>query len=226
MTMASNSILPPGLENLAITRDVKTSGNGQLATADFLKLMLTQIQHQDPLKPMENGQFLSQLAQFGTVNGIAELKTSFDQFATSLHSNQALQASTMVGRSVMVAGDAFNLNPGAGAQGAVELGSSTGELLVTISDASGQVVRQINMGSQPAGTVRYAWDGLTDAGEPALPGTYRVTAQAIVDNKVVVQPTYVMARVDSVTLAQTDVGPVLNLQGMGPVPINQVKEIE
>ena len=74
---------------------------GDLGQEDFLHLMLTQLKNQDPFKPMESGEFLGQLAQFGTVQGLAGLQTSFDSLSSSLVSNQALQASSLVGRSAL-----------------------------------------------------------------------------------------------------------------------------
>ena len=80
-----------------------------LGQDEFLELMMTQLQNQDPLNPAESGEFLSQIAQFGTVNGITELQQSFSTLASSLQSNQALQASTMVGRSVLVENNILQL---------------------------------------------------------------------------------------------------------------------
>lgn len=222
--MDTNSILPPGLEQLALKSDPKKTGN-ELGQSDFLKLMLTQIRNQDPINPSDSTQFLTQLAQIGTVNGISDLQSSFDQLSSSLQSSQALQASTMVGRSVLVPGSAFQLNPAQSMRGAVELEAATGDLAVTISDASGQVVKQLHLGAQAAGTVQFAWDGLDAAGHAAAPGAYQVTARAGIDNEVVTQPTLIQAKVESVTLTQSGDGPLLNLQGLGPVPMNDVKQV-
>lgn len=224
--MVTNSILPPGLENLAINTQSKPSNKDKLGQSEFLELMLVQIQHQDPLNPMSNGEFLSQLAQFGTVNGITELKSSFDQLASFLQSNQALQASTMVGRTVLVESDVVALNAGENIQGAIELEASTGSLTVLVTSSSGQLIKQINLGSQTAGTVRFTWDGINDNGTAAVPGTYKISAQAVIDNESIAQLTFVQAKVDSVTLSQAGTGPLLNLQGLGSIPISQVKEIK
>lgn len=223
--MATNSILPPGLENLAVNTEAKKSNNGKLGQSQFLELMLTQIQNQDPLNPMESGEFLSQLAQFGTLNGITELKSSFDQFTSLLQSNQALQASTMVGRTVLVEGDVVDLNAGENVQGAIELEASTGGLTVSVTDSSGQLIRKINLGAQTAGMVRFTWDGINNDGVVAAPGAYKISATAVVNNETIAQPTFVQAKVDSVTLSQSGLGPLLNLQGLGSIPISQVKEV-
>ena len=72
--------------------DTKTKANDELGQTEFLELMTTQLTYQDPLKPMENGDFLGQMAQFGTVSGISELNNTFSNLSESFQSNQALQA--------------------------------------------------------------------------------------------------------------------------------------
>ncbi len=219
-----NSIAASGLEQFAINRD-QNKPKDELGQSEFLQLMLTQIQNQDPLNPAKSGEFLSQLAQFGTVNGITELNSSFDVLATTLQSSQALQASTMVGRSVLVPGNVGLLETGAELQGAVEMPSSSADLTVLIHDASGQLVRQINLGTQQAGTVRFAWDGFSNAGEPVPTGTYKVSAQAFVDGEAVTQTTLIQARVESVTLGKAGSDSSLNLRGLGTVLMNDIREI-
>ena len=91
-----NSTGASALEQFAIKQD--DTPKDELGQSQFLELMITQIKHQDPLNPAEGGEFLSQLAQFGTVNGITELQSSFDVLATTLQSSQALQASTILPR--------------------------------------------------------------------------------------------------------------------------------
>ena len=76
----------------------KPDDSGKLGQEEFLRLMITQLKNQDPTKPLDSGEFLGQLAQFGTVSGLADLKSSFTELAGSLVSNQALQAA---GRSLL-----------------------------------------------------------------------------------------------------------------------------
>ena len=82
----------------------KDGDEGELGQEEFLRLMITQLENQDPFKPLESGEFLGQLAQFGTVSGLAELQTSFEGLASSLVSNQALQAAGLIGQSVLAEG--------------------------------------------------------------------------------------------------------------------------
>ena len=98
--------------NLGIGVPKATDKKSDLGQGDFLTLMTTQLKNQDPFKPLDSGAFLGQLAQFGTVSGLAGLQTSFDSLKTSLISNQALQAASLVGRAALV--DSSTMATGAG----------------------------------------------------------------------------------------------------------------
>jgi len=227
--MSSNTVngLPAALQGLSINSGSSTqSSSNQLGAQDFLNLMIAQMKNQDPLSPTNSSQFLSQLAQFGTVSGINSLQSSFSTLASSLQSNQALQASTMVGRTVLVNGTTLSQPAnGGGATGAVNLSASTGDLVITVKDAAGQVVRRMDMGTQPAGLVNFTWDGLNDAGKSVAPGTYQVSADASINGQTVSQPTLVNARVESVTLSKDGSSPQLNLTDLGPVSLDKVQQV-
>lgn len=216
-------ILPASLDasRLAPKTERADAGLGQEA---FLELMVAQLENQDPLSPMESGDFLSQIAQFGTVNGIGELQDSFALLASSLQSSQALQASTMVGRNVLVAADTARLRPGEAISGAVELAKPVGGLTVSIYDASGQVVRRLGLGAQSAGVPQFTWDGLDEAGTGVPAGDYRVVAEANVDGATVSLGTFIQARVESVTLLP-GADPRLNLTDLGSVALADVKQV-
>lgn len=203
-----------------------TKDSNQLGQDQFLELMLAQLSHQDPLKPMENGDFLAQMAQFSTVTGIHELQASVDKLSASLQSNQALQASALVGRSVMVPTDRGILEEGEALTGAIDLPASTSAISLTISDPSGQVVRRLQLGSQAAGMVQFAWDGITDGGQNANPGTYKVAAEAFIDGEPTALSTLMSAKVESVSLGQgRSQDLVLNVAGMGPMKLSDVAQI-
>jgi flagellar basal-body rod modification protein FlgD len=220
----SNTILPAELQNLAVKQPEKKANDG-LDQDAFLELMLTQIQNQDPLNPMESGDFLSQMAQFGTVNGITELNNSFATLSSSLQSSQALQASTMVGNTVLVPGNTSELVNGSQINGAIDLNNSTSNLVLNISDASGQSVRQVDLGSHAAGMTKFSWDGLDNSGNPLPQGTYTLEAAGFINGEAVAQAVLVNAKVDSVTLSKTGGEPLLNLSGLGTVSISEVREI-
>ena len=195
----------------------------EMGQEDFLHLMVTQLQNQDPFKPLESGEFLGQLAQFGTVQGLAGLQTSFDGLAGSLVSNQALQASALVGRTALVETSSVGIAAGQPVGGAVELPAASGAASVVIRDAAGQPVRTLNLGAQPAGLASFVWDGRTDAGEPATSGRYSFTGTYRNGANEVAADTLLSAPIDSVLLG-TD-GFSVELRGIGEVPFTSVREI-
>ena len=220
----SNTILPAELQHLALKQPEKKEGSG-LDQDAFLELMLTQIQHQDPLNPMESAEFFSQMAQMSTVQGISDLNTSFSAVSSSLQSSQALQASTMVGNTVLVPGDKSALVSGGQITGAIDLNNSTSNLLLNITDATGQSVRQVDLGSHGGGLAKFTWDGLDNNGNALPGGTYSIQAAALISGEAVAQPVLVNAKVDSVSLSKSGGEPLLNLNGLGTVSISEVREI-
>ena len=198
----------------------------KLGQTEFLDLMITQLKNQDPFSPMENGDFIAQMAQFSSVTGLAELQQSFDKLANSLQSNQALQASSLVGRSVLVPSAVGTLSAGGSIRGAIELPASSGAVGVTIQDSSGQVVRRLELGPQAAGSVYFNWDGMSNDGIPVSAGRYFVSADAGINDETVALETLMSASVGSVTLGQGGQGLTLNLTDGNVVDFASVKEIQ
>lgn len=197
----------------------------QLSQDDFLKLMTAQLQNQDPLKPLDNSQFVSQMAQFSTVSGIQNLQDSFSNLSTSLTSSQSLQASSLVGHTVLVPSATMTL-PATGAVHAAASLPASGELVVNITDGSGQVVRQMNLGAQSSGIAQIDWDGLDSTGRRLPAGQYTMNAQVVdsANNSALAAATYVAGNVNSVSLSASN-GISLNVQGAGAVAFSQVLQI-
>lgn len=206
-------------------QDEPKKSSNELAQEDFLKLMVTQLKHQDPFKPMENGDFLAQIAQFSSVSGIDQLNKSFSTLAESMSSNQALQAGALVDREVLAPLEYGLLPEGGGLSGAVDLPTSVGNLVISITDSAGALVREIHLGTQAAGQVAFSWDGSTDSGGYAPPGVYKVRAQASTEDGSEALQTLIAARVDSVTLGSGTQGLRLNLEGLGPIAFSDVAQI-
>lgn len=194
----------------------------ELGQDEFLKLMTTQLQHQDPFKPMESGEFLGQIAQFSTVSGIQSMQESLAGLSTALTSNQTLQAAGLVGRGVMVPGSSAYLFEDGGLAGVAELPAS-GTLTMQVVDASGQVVRRQDLGVQPAGDASFAWDGLDESGARLPPGKYEIRAMLDAGGGASSVSTQLMGLVNSVSLGSG--GLTLNLFGMDPVALTEVREI-
>lgn len=190
----------------------------------FLQLMIAQLKNQDPFKPMENGEFLTQIAQFSTVTGIKDLQKSFEGIATSMQSNQALQASSLVGRKVMVPHSVGALTE-SGLNGAVDLGMDAEHVLVSVRDKAGQLVAKFDLGPRPAGMTNFTWDGRAANGANFPPGTYQVSAEAMNGKTAEAVAAYASSIVESVTIGQGGRGMTLNLTGIGAWNINDIKQV-
>ena len=191
----------------------------------FLTLMLAQLQNQSPLEPMKNGEFLTQMAQFSSASGMQELKTSFNSVASTLQSNQALQASSLVGRDVQISSNVGHLTQGENLQGVVELPASVAGMTVSVFSQNGELVRQIQMGQQAGGEVNFSWDGFGDNGEPMPEGNYFLTAEVDVDGDTFSLETFIETSIESVTIGQGGQGLVLNLENIGSVQLDQIRKI-
>ena len=197
----------------------------QLGQSDFLKLMTTQLQNQDPLQPLDSTQFLSQMAQFGTVSGIDGLQKSFGQFSTAFTANQALQAAGLVGRTVLVPQDVGTLAAGGVLQGAAQVPTGVTGGTVKIYDMNGQLVRTLPLEPAVGGLAHFSWNGIGDNGSQAPAGTYQVRTEASVGGKSTALQTYIAAPVASVILGNSKGGLTLDLEGVGPVALSEVKQI-
>jgi flagellar basal-body rod modification protein FlgD len=197
-----------------------------LQQEQFLKLMTTQLTHQDPLKPMENGDFLGQMAQFSTVSGIQELQASFKDFASSLSSDQALQAASLVGRSVTAPGDQALLTVGSEVSGNFDLPDSSPSVNVKIVDPiTGAVVKNINLGTHASGKVNFAWDGLNAEDELAPPGVYKIQVEAKIDGNNTLLPANINSEVESITMSNGSRGLQVNLASGEAIDFNKIKQI-
>jgi flagellar basal-body rod modification protein FlgD len=166
--------------NGASTPQTTSTANpaSQLDQNAFLRLMTTQLTTQDPFNPVDNTQMIAQMAQFSQVAGIAEMNRSLQTIVNSLTGNRLGDVANWIGRSMLVESDvATPLRDGSYA-GEVELASAADEVTVSLVDQNGSVVRNIDLGSQPAGPIHFAWDGLDDSGEAAAGGPLQVVVNA------------------------------------------------
>jgi flagellar basal-body rod modification protein FlgD len=200
----------------------KKSGLGQ---QDFLRLMVAQSKNQDPLQPQANGEFLSQLAQFSTNDGITKMQESLQQLSTSLQSNQALQASALVGRKVLVESNNLNLDAEGGASASINSVAGLSNVTATVYSDTGELVRTIPLGQPAAGMFQFTWDGKGEDGQHLAAGKYKINVNGTYQDKEVALKTMTSANVDSVTLGQNGEGLKLNVAGVGPVTLDNVKQI-
>jgi flagellar basal-body rod modification protein FlgD len=208
------------------TTPTADNSNQRLSQEDFFSLLTEQLANQDPTKPVDNDQMVAQMTSFTMADGIEQLNTKFADFATSMTSNQALQASSLIGQSVLVPGNIGNMaQEGQGVSGVVVAENSIKELKITIESANGEVVKTINAGTQAAGNIEFKWDGTDSNGNPMPAGNYVVKAQGEVSGEATSLPTAINRHVDSVSLAGSSQGIILNLDGDVSIKLTDVLQI-
>ncbi|MDW2331737.1 flagellar hook assembly protein FlgD [Vibrio sp. 1069] len=204
----------------------ESTGKQDLKQEDFLSLLTKQLSQQDPFKPVSNDQMIAQMASFATVDGIGKMNTQFESLNSSMTSNQALQASSLVGRDVLVPGAAGVKQDDAPMAAMVKLSQSIDNLFVRVEDEAGQLVRTFEVGAKPAGDTRVLWDGKDESGNPLPAGKYKVKASGLVEGESQEFPISTYANVNSVLLGKGDGNVLLNLAGFeSPVRLAEVLEV-
>ncbi|MBZ0332802.1 basal-body rod modification protein FlgD [Marinobacter sp. JH2] len=207
-----------------VQQDSKAQGGSELGKDAFMELMLAQMKNQNPLEPQDNGDFISQLAQFSSLEEMQNLTGTVDEVAGQFRSSQALQASAMVGKTVLAPSSVGILGAEGEVTGTIDVPASTGGLRLSVMNQSGELVRQIDMGSSEAGVVSFRWDGQDGNGNALPQGPYQIVAQGSYPSGPEQLGTMVSANVDSVSL--NNGGSItLNLAGMGSIALSDVKQI-
>ncbi|MFT6776494.1 MAG: flagellar basal-body rod modification protein FlgD [Paraglaciecola sp.] len=200
--------------------------NNRLSQEDFFSLLTEQLSNQDPTKPVDNDQMVAQMTSFTMADGIEQLNTQFTDFASSMTSSQALQASSLIGQQVLLPTDIGHVSQqGQGISGVVINEGTTQELEITIENQAGEVLKVINAGTQNVGNVEFNWDGTDSRGNQLPPGDYVVKAQGKVNGEEQKLVTAINRHVDSVSLAGSSQGIILNLDGDVSVKLDEVLQI-
>ncbi|MGN6666472.1 MAG: flagellar hook assembly protein FlgD [Trinickia sp.] len=186
MTSSNTTISGSGTvsQQLLDTVNGTAAGAGSLSASTnpttlqetFLKLLVTQMQNQDPTNPMDSSQMTSQLAQINTVTGISQLNTTLSSLASQLSAGQSPQASLLIGQNVLVPGSTTTVQNGASSGFGVSLSSDLSDVKVTVKDKSGNIVNTLDLGAQQAGTIPVTWRPTDAAGNTLPDGTYTISA--------------------------------------------------
>jgi flagellar basal-body rod modification protein FlgD len=210
--MSVSSVLNSG----SAATTISPTKNDEASAERFLKLLVAQMQNQDPLSPMDNAQVTSQMAQINTVSGIEKLNTTVQSLSGQFVQMQALQGASLIGHDVVVPGDKLSVTEGL-AQGGFELGNAAGNVKVEILSASGQVLDSIDMGARASGMHSFGWPSGTATDSSGL--RFRVTAMSGA-TKLSVTP-LMRDTVDAVSTSGDSLN--LELRKAGSVPYSTVK---
>ncbi len=165
LNKASQQSLQRILDKLGVksTEDKKVAQNkSTLGQEDFLKLMTTQLQNQDPFAPMENGDFIAQMAQFSTVTGITEMGNQMKAINDKLDSFRIATASQYLGHSVLVPGNVVRPNGNSNIDGVIDVPNATTKLQLFFQKENGEILEQLDLGGQSRGLVGFSWENIPE----------------------------------------------------------------
>lgn len=216
-----NKVADPNWVDPAKTRKV---GNNQLDKDAFMKLMLTQMKHQDPTNPMQSHEMAAQLAQFTSLEQLNNINATLEGMKSAQQPAANYQALNFIGKKV--AGDSSKIVRVAGDKHHdfnFTLGGDASQVTLKVKDADGEVVRTIKMNNLRKGDNSIAWNGLLEDGSAARPGEYKIAAEAIASNG---QKVFLKSEFDGKITGMnfTAQGPVL-LVGNQTVRLQDVKKI-
>jgi flagellar basal-body rod modification protein FlgD len=201
----------------------------ELTQDDFLTLMITQLKHQDPFKPMDPAQHVGQLAQFSSVSGLAEVNKQIGSLTDSLRGNQVLDGAGLIGRTVIAPGSDIYLPDAAegvarGPQGLVTVPAGASSVQLIVKDAGGALVRTQALDNS-RGVRAFAWDGTANDGSAVKGGAYQIEVVARVGNENVSLSTSVAAHVSSVALDPATGSLRLDTDSLGEIEMGDVERV-
>ncbi|WP_421335154.1 flagellar hook assembly protein FlgD [Aeromonas veronii] len=209
------------------TTGTTTTPKKELDQASFLKLLTMQLSYQDPFKPVDNAQMLSQMTSMSTSEGINSLSTQMGNLNTLMTSSQALQASALVGQNVLLPSNIGYLEKEGSISGVVAVGveNKYSNVKITVEDEKGQVIKEFPLEGDLRGNVEFAWDGKDKSGNPAKPGKYVIKANGTMNGKSESISALTYGKVDSVVLGNGTNPTQLNLRGLGTTTLNSILQI-
>ena len=212
-----------GVQTLKETSGLLTKDRAILMKEDFLKLLLAQLQHQDPLKPLESMEFTSQLSQFAQLEQIYTINENLKNLISYQASNNQIQTSNLLGKEVKARGDILRLEGGKVTPLNYLLEKDAKSVKVVITDANGRTVRVYEMGTKAQGIYTLQWDGLDGEGRPVPEGEYRFKVSASgADGKALDVSTYLQGKVTGILIEGSQ--SILRI-GNARIPAGDVYEV-
>ena len=203
---------------------IKGRGKSELGQEDFLALMVAQLENQDPTKPMDNNEFLSQMAQFSMVNGIENLNGSFSSVSDSLMGAQGLQAATLLDRQAIIETDSASFDGVASVEGIIYQTDPMAQLELQVRDDQGALVQSMSLEPGSGNEVSFQWDGRDQSGRTVEAGNYYFAVAGSADGQARSMPVAMANRIESVSLDPATQQVTLNLANGRTATLDDVRE--
>lgn len=158
--------------------EVKAAAKQQITQDDFLKLLISQLQNQDPLKPLDNQEFAAQLATFNSLEQLIGVNDKLETLQNKLLQSNQFSATALIGKQIAADGNQISLRQGDDSAIHYQLGSDAARVVVSIHNGQGELVRTLELANQKIGDQTVQWDGKDSAGRASPDGTYSFDVDA------------------------------------------------
>ena len=223
-TNTNNTTDPYAAINGNKTSAQQTNSSNELGQNAFLKLMIAQLKNQDPMKPQDPSQFMSQLAQFSQVTSTQNMEKSIQTLTDSMRSTQVLNGTSLVGHDILAPAKTDTIESGGTVSGALDLPKATTAVKIVVKDAAGTEVRTFNLANPVEGLNDFKWDGKTNSGVAAPAGQYTFQAVGAVAGENTSIDPLLVSRVASVSIDPSSGSLTLNTSA-GPMALNDVRRV-
>jgi flagellar basal-body rod modification protein FlgD len=223
-TNTNNTTDPYAFINGNKTSSNSTTKSDTLDQNTFLKLMIAQLKNQDPMKPQDPSEFMSQLAQFSQVTSTQNMEKSIQSLTDSMRSTQVLNGASLVGHDVLAPASTDTIAAGGTVTGAVDAPKGVTAVKIIVKDSAGATVRSFDLNKPVEGLNNFTWDGKTNAGTEAAAGTYSFEVQASAGGENGSLDPLLLSRVGSVTIDPTSGSLTLNTSA-GAVALADVRSV-
>ena len=221
----NNNSLTSILDKLGINQPKETKKSDTLGQNDFLKLMTTQLQNQDPFKPTDNTEMIAQMAQFSMVTGQTEMNESIKAISGQLSEFQIATAANMLGHSVLVSGNKAYPDGDGTVAGAIDIPSTSTNTSILYKSANGEILHSQDLGPQQAGLLGFRWEKVP---QNILDENEYVAVEAYADTGTGLQSvgSSVFGEVLAASAGNTSDGVVYDVRGYGDVSANDVRRFK
>jgi flagellar basal-body rod modification protein FlgD len=220
VSTVTNNTTSPATASSSATSSALAATSGQTQSANFLQLLVAQLNNQDPMNPMDNAEMTSQIAQINTVTGIQQLNTTLTSMSTQFTGAQVMQGSSMIGHNVVATGNTLAISNGTGS-GALNLASAASNVTVSVTTPGGQVLDTLQLGAMAAGNHNFTWPNAstyTGTAAPIFTVSASQAGQAVTATPLLL---------DTVAAVGTDSTGAMNLtlQSGNTIPYSTVQQI-
>lgn len=215
------------MSSSSMTQEIPTtkSSSKALNQDDFMKLFLTQMKTQSPLKPFDSSDMMQQMSQLTSLSSTQELQKTIQLMNANLGKSQLLSATQLIGKTVAVASDQSPLIENQGLNGSVIVPGNASEITVEIKDKGGNLVKTVNLSGASSGIVDFHWDGMNSENKPMAPDFYSISAKAKIGGNEQAIYTAGNFKINSVTMDRQNSSVILNVDGLGGMDMSDIIKI-